>query len=130
EDGIEFSLSGSYFQTMSHTNSKSEIVPLQENESFQQVESNLMGKYGLTSNLELAVGLRFRGNMATFENSAGETTSITSTGLDAYLVSARYSFPRQAGMQYALEGNYSQTTYERSYIAAEEFNDGLVLGDG
>ena len=127
EASTEYSVDASYFQTTIHANSDAELVELQDGESFNQIESNVWAKYGFTPNLQLAAGVRFRYMSGTI--TSDEAQSFSNSGMESYLVSVRYSFKRIESMQYALEGNYGQTTYNNAEIDDPTDGTSVVMGD-
>jgi len=122
--GYQLGLSGDYFTSTSRIDRDGEELKFRSGEFFERIQSSIFGQYGLTENLQLGLGARFRQNRSsTLNTSTEETDNETSTGLESTLVSAFFSFKPINRIHYSLEGVYRHRPF------TNEENGGLILGD-
>lgn len=106
--GSEFSFMFDYFSTKQHVDSFGDRVNLEEGESYQHLTANFKGAYGLTSGLEINVGVGGR-FVQTTDNYNSEALSFQNLGGTKASLGFKYAFPREDGVQYSYEGVISQS---------------------
>lgn len=131
--GTDFELDTEYFSTQKVADSDGQVTDLTSDESHEQMDFNLIGKYGVTGHLELLAGIRGRYITTAFTQDFGsgeEQYTLTTSGLESYLVGARYSFKKVERMQYTLEGYYRQATYSNLVWDGSSEPQELAFGEG
>ncbi|MBI2520955.1 MAG: hypothetical protein HYV97_11075 [Bdellovibrio sp.] len=123
----EIYLKGDYFSKTSTFDKDGNSTPLNEGESYQEINGIFGLNYGVGEKLQMGLEGRFRNNQS-------ETTlgSSSSSGFESLMVQARYSFGREGSWAFAMGGWYRQALYsvqEYAYNEAPPANE-LVLGEG
>lgn len=130
EKGQEYELIGRVFQTSSIFDSEGTEFSLNDNESFIQMESDFILRYGMNDRLQLSGGLRFR-QIAAEYGVGTEDVSTTTSGMESYFFELKYSQKSSTRMSYSFDLRARQTAYENtSYNSASEIPEQeLILGD-
>ena len=82
--GYQLGISGEYFSTIETVDHEGTKFELDDGESFNRIEGTVHGLYGLTENLQIGGGIRFRQNNSTLLNeTTGEEESETSSGVES-----------------------------------------------
>lgn len=127
--GYQLGVSGDYFKTSKRIDRNGEDVPFEDGESFSRIQGQVFGAYGLTENLQIGGGARFRQNASTLLNtSTSETETDTSTGIESTFANFVFAFKPVDRLRYTLEGQFRY----RPYTNEETDTSGqgsLVLGD-
>lgn len=125
----QLSLSAEMFKSSKRIDEDGNDVKFEDGESFSRLQGEVGGLYGLTENLQIGGGARFRQNNSTFFNTAtSEEESESSTGIDSTFVSLMYAFKPVGRLQYTLEGMYRYTPYTNEESLPPETGS-LILGD-
>ena len=118
--GTEFSFMFDYFSTKQHVDSFGDTVNLEEGESYQHLTATFKGAYGLTSGLEINVGVGGR-FVQTTDNYNSEALSFQNLGGTKASLGFKYAFPREDGVQYSYQGMIAQSLKENKiYDSAVE----------
>lgn len=124
----QIGITGEMFNSTKSIDDKRNDVPFEDGESFSRLQGEFAGYYGLTGNLQVGGGARFRQNSSTILNGLGEEVSETSTGVQSTFFSLIYAFKPVDRLQYTLEGLFRYTPYTNDEVlTANEGN--LILGD-
>ena len=125
--GTEFNFFTEYFQTTSVVTQEGEAFALAGNNNYQQADFGLNIKYGLTEQFEAIGGIRGR-SISALVTVSDEEYALTNTGLESGYIGFKYAFVEEEGVQFAIEGTYSEPFYTNP-----EYNggapDSIVLGD-
>lgn len=126
--GYQLGISGEAFVSSKSIDKDNNDVEFEDGESFKRFQGEFTGLYGLTENLQIGGGLRYRQNNSTMLNASKEEVSETSTGVESTFVSLKYAFKPVDRLYYSLEGLFRYTPFTND----EEQNgaDGtMILGD-
>lgn len=127
--GYQLGISGDVFTTSTRKDKDGKTVKFEDGESFSRTQGEVIGYYGLTGNLQVGGGARFR------QNNSTRLTPVTliednetSTGIESTFLTLTYAFEPVDRIQYTLEGlfRYRPYTNEESTPTNEA---PLVLGD-
>lgn len=129
EGGSELLFQTEYFLPTIHSNPNGTLVQFEEGETYQSADINLNGSYGFTNRLQATIGVRFRAISQT-QVISNEDTLFTKSGLESTMLSLKYSFPMEEGMQYAFEANYRAATYSNDPYTPGDERTTVALGDG
>lgn len=125
----QFGVSGEYWKSSKRVDKDGKKFPFEDGESFSRIQSEVAGYYGLTENLQIGGGVRFRQNASkVFNTTTSEIDSETSSGVQSTFVNVMFAFKPINQLHYALEGTYRYTPYTNEESTAS--NPGkLILGD-
>lgn len=124
----QIGLSGEMFTATKSYDDKRNDVSFEDGESFSRLQGEFSGYYGLTDNLQVGGGARFRQNSSTMLDAQGEKVTETSTGVQSTFFSLIYAFKPVDRLQYTLEGLFRYTPYTNDEVLnGDEGN--LILGD-
>ena len=105
----------------------------EDNEGFTYFEGEFLGKYGATDELQFTLGANFRQNRAEIQdpNNVGQTTGVTSTGIQSLIGGMQFGFKPVDRLHYSLEAfgrfpTYTNRTYDST---TDDPTKDLVLGD-
>ena len=88
-------------------------------------EGEIKGYYGLSRRLDLGLGVLFRQNNFTNNESSG-----SAAGIESFALHLKYSFKPIKKWRIALEGSFRQTAYSNDkYPAGQAPKDQIILGD-
>jgi hypothetical protein len=125
----QFGITGEYWKSSKRVDKDGKKFPFEDGESFNRLQGDVSGFYGLTENLQVGGGVRYRQNASKVLNSStNEVDSETSSGVQSTYVNLMFAFKPVDQLRYAVEGTYRYTPYtnEESTVA----NPGkLLLGD-
>lgn len=130
DKAFEYEIIGKVFQTTGTFDSEGVEFALGEEESFTQMESDLILRYGFGPSFELNGGLRFR--QVTAEYTSGTTQEqATNSGVESYFFGLKYSQKSSSKLTYSLDlkawqSAYQNTTYENTTQIPEKE---IILGD-
>lgn len=128
QKAYQIGVSGEMFKSTKSLDKKREKVEFKDGESFSRLQGEFSGYYGLTDNLQIGGGARFRQNSSTILNASNEEKSENSTGVQSTFFSLIYAFKPIDRLQYSLEGLFRYTPYTNDEVLTG--NEGqLVLGD-
>ncbi len=130
EKAYEYELIGRAFQTTGTFDSDGTEFVLGDNESFLQLQSDFILRYGMNDNFQLSGGLRFRQVTAEYAIGA-EDYSTTKSGVESYFFEMKYSQKSSTQLSYSFDFWARQTAYENtSYINDTEIpEDEVLIGD-
>ncbi len=128
QKAYQIGVSGEMFTSTKSIDKDREKVEFEDGESFSRLQGEFSGYYGLTDNLQIGGGARFRQNSSTLLNASNEEESESSTGVQSTFFSLIYAFKPIDRLQYSLEGLFRYTPYTNDEVLTG--NEGqLVLGD-
>lgn len=119
---------GDYFKSTNRINKDGKKIPFVDGEAFSRIQGDFFGQYGLTDNLQVGGGLRFRQNSSKTLTATNTTEDESSTGLESTYVNLIYAFKPVDRLRYTLEGLFRFrpfTNEERTTTSAGKF----ILGD-
>ena len=95
--GSEFGFYFNYFTTAKRIDSEGEVITLEDGESYQELRSTFVGRYGLVDNLEISFGLEGKTVQTTsiFED---EEVSFSGTNGTFAFLGLEYSFERRMAL--------------------------------
>lgn len=125
----QLGVSGEYWKSSKRVDKDGKKFPFEDGESFSRVQSEVTGLFGLTENLQIGGGVRFRQNASKYLNpSTTEIDSETSTGVQSTFVTAMFGFKPVGQLYYAIDGTFRYTPYTNE--ESTNTNPGsLILGD-
>lgn len=135
DGGVEFGLKSTVLMTQSVTNDAGESSSIDENDpsaAHLRGDFDFYGLYGVTEQLELSAGLRYRYIQSVFQEDFGtgaEEYTLTTSGLESYFIGAKFSFKSVERIKYALEGHYRTMTYKNLVYDGGEPAE-LAFGNG
>jgi hypothetical protein len=127
--GYQLGLSGQYWQSSKRVDQNGRKFSLNEGESFERIQTEVSGLYGLTENLQIGGGLRYRQNISkTLNSTTGDINSETSSGVQSTFLNMMFGFRPVGQLYYAIEGTFRYTPYTNEESSGT--NPGkLILGD-
>jgi hypothetical protein len=125
----QFGLSSDYFSSSKHIDEDGKKTSFKNGESFKRIQGEASGYYGLTGNLQIGGGLRYRQNSSTiFNGSTSKNETETSSGVQSTFVSLLYAFKPVGRLQYSLEGLVRYMPYTNEEITSTSAGS-MILGD-
>ena len=122
-------VSGEYFTTSKRIDDEGNDVEFENGESFSRVEGSIQGLYGLTENLQIGGGIRFRQNSSTLLNTTtGEEESESSSGVESTFANFTFAFKPINRMHYTLEGLFRFRPFTNDEGTTGNTGS-LILGD-
>ncbi len=128
EKGYQLNLGADVFSTSKIISSDGTTHSLSGNQSFTRYQAEFTGQYGLTNNLQLGLGGRFRQHQAKFENNTGDKISASGSGIQSIVTTINYAFTPVGNLRYAFEALYRYTPYTNKE-STDGFSENLILGD-
>lgn len=121
--GYQLSIGGDYFKSRSKLDEDGGTLSYTEDESFQRIQGEVAGLYGLTENLQIGGRVRFRQNSST--NAMGTENS---NGVESTYVNLIYAFKPIGQYHYSLEGGFGLRPFNNEEGSVG--NEGkLIIGD-
>lgn len=130
KNAYQLGVTGEYWKSSKRVDKDGKKFPFEEGESFNRIQSDVAGYYGLTENLQIGGGVRFRQNASKRidPNNTSEIQSETSSGVQATYVNMMFGFKPVGQLYYALDGTFRYTPYTNE--ESTNTNPGnLILGD-
>ncbi len=131
-NGAEVKVITEYSQTDSVVDVDGEEFALEEGTSANQVDVDFLLSYGLTSGLQLDLGVKGRMTQSTFfyDDGAGdEEFSLSNSGLESSMVGFKYGFKEEQRSRFSFEGHYRFPAYSNEvYVSGKP--ETLALGEG
>jgi hypothetical protein len=128
QGGNQINFLADYFSTSKAVDKDGERTSLSEGQSFTRFQGEFGGLYGVTNELQLSVGARYRKNEAKFTDTNDVEYSDSSSGIQSTYLGGSFAFPKVERWQFALEGQFRYTPYTNETHTLA--NPGaLVLGD-
>lgn len=125
--GYQLGVSADAFVSSKSVDRDNKDVDFEGGDAFKRFQGEFTGLYGLTENLQIGGGLRYRQNVSTIESSGVENTE-TSTGVESTFVSLKYAFKPVDQLYYSVEGLFRYTPFTND--EGKNGSDGnLILGD-
>lgn len=131
--GYELIGTGRSWSSLSRYDEDGKETKYEGSQGFSYFEGEFQGKFGATDELQFNLGVNFRQNQAEIESpsNADETTSVSSSGVQAITGGFQYSFKPVERLHYSLLGfgrfmTYGNSTYDAS---TDDPTKNLVLGD-
>lgn len=126
--GYQIGILGEAFISSKSIDDDNEDVKFKNGEAFKRFQGEFSGLYGLTENLQIGGGLRYRQNSSTRLDASEEKLSETSTGVESTFVSLKYAFKPVDRLYYSLEGLFRYTPFTND--ENQNSSDGtMILGD-
>lgn len=108
----QLSISGDYWNTTKRIDKDGDNVDFEDGEKFSRIQGEVQGLFGLTENLQIGTGARFRQNQSTsFITTTSENETETSTGVESIFVNGVFAFKPVDRLQYTLEGMFRYRPY-------------------
>ncbi|WPU66339.1 hypothetical protein [Peredibacter starrii] len=126
--GYQLGVTGDYFKSSKSIDKDGKDVEFLDGESFSRTQGEVEGRYGLTNELQLSGGVRFRQNASKMINAGGEVEDETSTGVQSTFLSLMYAFKPVDRFIYAVEGTFRYTPYTNEETTSTQRGT-MVLGD-
>lgn len=126
--GYQLGVTGEFFKSSKSINKDGKDLDYADGESFTRMQGEVEGRYGLTPELQLSGGVRFRQNRSTIINAQGEEEDETSSGVQSTYLTLIYAFKPIDRLHYAFEGTFRFTPYTNEESTATN-QAKLVLGD-
>ena len=126
--GYQLGATGEYFKSTKSIDKDGNDVEFGDEEAFSRMQGEVEGRYGLTNELQISGGVRFRQNKSTMLNASAEPEDETSTGVQSTFVSLMYGFKPVDRFHYALEGTFRFTPYTNEEVTGTD-KPNMILGD-
>lgn len=127
--GYQMGISGDYFRTSKRVDDKGTKIPYQDDESFTRTQGEFFGQYGLTDNLQIGGGVRFRQNQSKAFNSATSLVEDeSSSGVESTYLSLIFAFKPVDRWQYTAEGLFRFRPFTNDESTTTSRGN-LILGD-
>lgn len=123
----ELSFSADSFSSSSRVDKDGEKYKFEGDESFTRYQAAFQGSYGLTDDLQLSLGARFRSQVSTFNDPT--RADETADGLESTWVKLMYAFEPVNRLYYALEGQFSYRPFTNKELEVGEKDSQMILGD-
>jgi hypothetical protein len=129
--GYQIGLLNDYFTTQKYADETGKSTSLGEAESFSRLQTEVLGHYGATNQMQFGFGFRFRQNQSTFIDSQNnEEISATALGLQSTVAQIMYAFEKVGNLHYMLEGSFRYTPYtNREFDPLTDNPNKIILGD-
>jgi hypothetical protein len=128
QKGYQLGVSGESFTSSKRVDKDNNKIDFNDGEGFSRFQGEVSGFYGLTENLQIGGGVRFRQNKSTFLNASSEEETDTSTGVESTFFNLIYAFKPVDRFHYVLEGTFRFRPYSNE--ESEGTTPGsLALGD-
>ncbi len=124
--GYKFVYDLNYYSSSGFYDSNSEFNELNDNQSFSLFDNKFSAHYGAGNRLELRGGINYRQVQA--QDSRGEASV---SGIESYLVGAKFTMPVMIDTQYTFDFYLSKTTFTNSLYSSlsQTPAEDLTLGD-
>lgn len=126
--GYQLGISGEFFNSSKSIDKDGNDVEFADGEKFSRMQGEVEGRYGLTPELQISGGVRFRQNSSTIMNASSEAEDETSTGVQSTFVSLMYAFKPVDRFFYTMEGTFRFTPYTNAEITGTDKGN-MILGD-
>jgi hypothetical protein len=125
EKSYGFDVGIDFFNTKNLYDSEGIKTELPEGQSFQKIDTQIVGLYGYSKQFELRGGVRYRHSEA-----QNDDFNISKTGFDSVLLGAKYLFMSEGDWKFAFDFQYRRSTFTNTFTdQATAAQDELVLGD-
>ncbi len=128
ERGSQISLSGDYFRTSKVVDHEGEKMNLTDGQSFQRMQGEINGLFGLTDDFNAGIGVRFRQQSSTFDF-ANEQIDASVAGVQSIAGKLLFGFPASNRTQFTLEGQFRYAPYTNKDVSSRDDLKSLMLGD-
>lgn len=127
--GYELFLGGDGFMSSRKISPKGKNESFQNSESFVRYQGEAGGSYGLTSDFQASLGLRFRQNQSTvYDPLTRQNNDLSSDGIQSTFFTLKYAFRPVGLLSYSLEGTFRLVPYTNQEGSTTADGD-FVLGD-
>ncbi|WP_408095377.1 hypothetical protein ACJVC5_10060 [Peredibacter sp. HCB2-198] len=126
--GYQIGVTGEYWKSSKSVDKDGNDLDYRDDESFSRLQGEVEGRYGLTNELQISGGVRFRQNASKLLNAGGVIEDETSTGVQSTYLNLMYAFKPVDQFFYAIEGTFRYTPYTNEESTTSE-KASLVLGD-
>lgn len=128
ESNWQLEFNNDIFQTEATWDKDGTVGELATNESFTQIQSEIVGSYGVTPDLQFSFGGRMRSNSADMNNS-GTTESASVTGIESALVKLVYKMATVGNIHLGMEVEYRKKLFRNQAFDGTKPYEFIVLGD-
>lgn len=127
--GYQLGISGEYFKSSTRIDKDGDEQEFEDGDAFSRIQGEFAGYYGLTENLQIGGGARFRQNAATMtDTTSGEKETETSTGVESTFVNLIFAFKPVDRLSYVLDGTFRFKTYSNEESTGTTTGS-MILGD-
>lgn len=127
--GYQLGGSADYWSTSKRVDKDGKNVSFESGESFSRIQGSVFGSYGLTENLQVSGGARFRQNQSKSLNSTtAQIDNETSTGVESTWINLIYAFKPVNQWHYTLEGSFRYRPFTNEETVGTN-KGSLILGD-
>lgn len=126
--GYQLGITGDYFKSSNRVDKDGKKQPFEDGDAFSRVQGEVIGSYGLTENLQVSLGARFRQNASTSTDTNGDKNTDTATGVESTFVNLIFAFKPIDRFQYVLDGTFRFKTYSNEETTGTTTGS-LILGD-
>ena len=130
--GYEIKGTGRSWSSLSAFDQDGKETKFTDGHHFSYFEGEFLGRYGATDELQFTIGGSYRQNRAdiTDPNVAGQTTRLTSNGVQSTFFNIMYGFKPLGRMNYTLEGYATYMPYANTELKLNDpTTKHFVLGD-
>jgi hypothetical protein len=129
KNGHQLGLSGDIFNSSTRFDREGKEYKFENGESFSRLQGDVFGHYGLTRNLQIGGGLRYRQNSSKVVNLlTGVEESETSTGIESTYFNLMFAFKPIDRFQYTMEALFRFRPYSNDETVGTTLGN-LALGD-
>jgi len=129
EGGSELMGTVRYWGSSTRYDLDGEEVPFESGESFNYLEGEFSGTYGLTKDLQFSVSANLRQNQAKVLDTNDEAVAISSTGIQGLGMGFGYALEPVGNTYYTIEGFYRYRPYSNPDYSGSDVSKDFVLGD-
>lgn len=133
QGGVELEGSLEYFGTTKIADKDGAKTNLSDGAAHSKIDGDLMGRYGVTDQLELVGGVRYRYINTAFSDDFGggsEKFELTTSGMESFLVGAKYGFRAIDGFKFGVDGYYRYATYSNKLYDGSSEPEEVAFGEG
>lgn len=124
----ELSFSADYFSSTSRVDKDGETFKFEDGESFKRMQGAFQGSYGLTDQLQVSVGARFRSQVSSYSDMV-DKDDASAQGLESTWLRLMYAFKPVNRLYYVIEGEYRYRTFSNQELKSGEEQSDMILGD-
>jgi hypothetical protein len=128
KNAYQLGITGDYFMSSERVDKDGKKFKFEDGEAFNRMQGEVSGFYGLTDNLQIGGGVRYRQNRSTLVNNLGDEVTESSTGVQSSYFNLMYAFRPVDRLQYMMEGTFRYTPYTNEETINSDVGS-LILGD-
>ncbi len=129
QSGKELELRTDFRKTLQQWNTAGDSIALEPNDSYQQLDSQIIARYGVTPQWQIGVGGNYRWNTTTQSFFGGEQESFSRNDFESVFIETKFFLGTAGKMDYALEAKAATRTFSANPPGSSPRSASLALGD-